>query len=308
MKKKVKLNVQLLVIDPENDFCWPGIDLDELSIEEKNTLIQYVPPDVINPGALFVPGADKDMDRLSVFIKTYRQLLDDIHATMDEHHFVDIAHPVFWVNSKGEHPGDYDFTIITAKDVKNGVWMTTNQHFQKRALEYVTKLEINGRYPLCAWPPHCRIGTWGSAVYPPLAEEFLNWEKDFAIVNYVTKGSNYWTEHYSAVQADVPDEEDMTTQLNLEDNGLIKTTEKADIVLLAGEARGHCLANTVRDIADNFDEDSIKKLHLLEDCTSDVEGFEHFGEAFINEMVPRGMQLTNTKEFTEDKFYAFKEV
>ena len=308
MKKKVKLNVQLLVIDPENDFCWPGIDLSKLEVKETETLIYHIPPDIIAQGALFVKGANEDMDRLAIFIKTYRQLLDDIHATMDEHHYVDIAHPIFWINSKGEHPGDYDFTIITAEDVRNGVWMTTNRHFQKRALKYVTNLEVNGRYPLCIWPPHCRIGTFGSAVYPPLAEEFLNWEKDFAIVNYVTKGSNYWTEHYSAVQADVPDDEDMTTQLNLEDNGLIKTVEKADIVLLAGEARSHCLANTVRDIADNFDEDSIKKLHLLEDCTSDVEGFEHFGESFIKEMVPRGMQLTNTLEFTEDKFYAFKEV
>ena len=62
MKKKVKLNVQLLVIDPENDFCWPGIDLSKLEVKETETLIYHIPSDIIAQGALFVKGADKDMD------------------------------------------------------------------------------------------------------------------------------------------------------------------------------------------------------------------------------------------------------
>jgi hypothetical protein len=33
-------------------------------------------------------------------------------------------------------------------------------------------------------------------------------------VRKVTKGENPWTEHYSAVQAEVPDDDDPRTQLN----------------------------------------------------------------------------------------------
>ena len=68
------------------------------------------------------------------------------------------------------------------------------------------------------------------------------------------------------------------------------------MILLAGEARSHCLANTVRDIANNFGEDNIKKMYLLEDCTSDVTGFEQMGKDFITEMVSRGMNLTKSTD------------
>jgi nicotinamidase-related amidase len=129
----------------------------------------------------------------------------------------------------------------------------------------------------------------------------VEWErKNFAMVIYVTKGSNLWTEHYSAVQADVPDPQDPSTNLNM---GLIETLEKADIILLAGEARSHCLANTVRDIADNFGEESVKKMVLLQDATTDVADqpgstmYADMGEKFVSDMMARGMQVSTTEEF-----------
>jgi nicotinamidase-related amidase len=128
----------------------------------------------------------------------------------------------------------------------------------------------------------------------------LEWENEFAIVDFVTKGSNPWTEHYSAVQADVPDPNDPDTQLN---QRLISTLQNADTILLSGEARSHCLANTVRDIANNFGEENIKKMVLLTDATSDVGDmpgstmFKDMGEGFVKEMTKRGMKLSTTKDF-----------
>jgi len=287
------MNIQLLIIDPQNDFCWPGI-------QNPDPVLEKMFPDIVKPGSLFVPGADKDMERLATMIARLKDKLDDIHVTLDSHHYVDIAHPVFWVNSQGQHPGDYDFTIITKDDVVNGTWRTTNPQFQQRALDYVTQLETNGRYPLCVWPPHCRIATFGYAVIPVLADQLLIWEQDFAMVDYVTKGSNLWTEHYSAVMADVPDPEDPGTQLNM---GLIETLQEADILLLSGEAKSHCLANTVIDIANNFGEENIKKMVLLEDCTSNVPDppgttlFTDASDKFVSDMVARGMQISTSTEF-----------
>jgi hypothetical protein len=60
------------------------------------------------------------------------------------------------------------------------------------------------------------------------------------------------------------------------------------------------LANTVRDIANEFvkDNDSfIRKCILLKDATSDVPGFESYGETFVKEMVARGMKITTTKDY-----------
>ena len=151
------------------------------------------------------------------------------------------------------------------------------------------------RQPLI-WPPHCLIGTPGNNVHDILRPAFQAWETSkLRTIDYVTKGSNPWTEHYSAVQADVPDPEDPSSQIN---TGLIATLERADIILVAGEAGSHCLANTVRDIANNFGDDSyVQKLVLLEDATSPVPTFEKFQEDFISEMVQKGMKIAKTTEW-----------
>jgi nicotinamidase-related amidase len=121
----------------------------------------------------------------------------------------------------------------------------------------------------------------------------MEWEQDFSRVDYVTKGHNLWTEHYSAVQADVPDAEDPTTQLNTR---LIDTLLSADQVLLSGQALSHCVANTVTDIADNFGNDNISKLVLIEDTSSPVDGFQHLADDFIKTMKARGMQTARAAD------------
>lgn len=257
--------IHLVVIDPQYDFC-----------NEK--------------GSLFVPGADEDIPRLADMVNRLGKRLDDIHVTLDSHHLVDIAHPIFWVDSNGVHPNP--FTIISVDDVSSGKWTTTNPAFLARASDYVKSLADNSRYPLCIWPPHCLIGSEGYKVHSGLYGALGKWEADcFAMVNYVTKGSNFWTEHYSAVVADVPDPSDPGTMLNTQ---FISTLQEADIILLSGEALSHCLANTVRDIADNFGAENISKFILLEDCTSSVPTFESLGEDFVTEMKARGMQVSNS--------------
>ena len=262
-------NVHLVVIDPQVDFCDPK-------------------------GNLYVAGADKDMGRLAKMIDRISSKLEDIHVTLDSHHFVDVAHPIFWKAADGSHPKP--FTIISSSDVKNGVWTPTKPSLTKRMTEYVEALEKGGKYPLCIWPPHCLIGSAGHGVFPVLFSSLVKWEEsNFALVDYVTKGSNIYTEHYSAVKSEVIDPADPTTQIN---TGLINTLMEADLIAIAGEAGSHCLANTVRDIANAFGDDSyVSKLVLLEDATSPVTGFEKFQTDFVKEMTGRGMQISNTVDF-----------
>lgn len=262
------MKIHLLVIDPQVDFCDPK-------------------------GNLYVAGADKDMERLAVMVNRLGSKLDDIHVTLDCHHLVDIAHPIFWKDANGNHPNS--FTIITMDDLRAGRFTTTVPAAMPRAMKYVESLAINGRYPLCIWPPHCLIGTPGNNIYRPLLEAIIRWEEqNIAEVDKVTKGSNPWTEHYSAVQADVPDPQDPSTMLNTR---LIQTLQEADVIAIAGEALSHCVANTIRDIADNFGDDNIKKFVLLEDCSSNVAGFEFLGEQFVKDMVARGMKISKSTEF-----------
>ena len=264
------MNVHLLIIDPQNDFCDP------------------------NTGALYVNGADQDTNRLADMIDRLGSSISDIHVTLDSHHFNDIAHPNWWRDSSGNPPGP--FTIITAADVENQVWTTAVPGLYRRSLDYVKALEANNRYPLCIWPPHCLIGTPGSAVWPRLMKSLNDWAAgEFNTIDFVTKGSNVFTEHYSAVKADVPDPLDPTTQINTR---LIDILQSADMIAIAGEASSHCVANTVRDIADAFGNDSyVKKLVFLSDASSPVTGFEQYSDSFINEMKARGMQISTTADF-----------
>ena len=261
--------IHLLVIDPQNDFVSPS-------------------------GALSVLGADKDMDRLAVMIDRLGHKLDDIHVTLDSHHTVHIAHPIFWKDSKGNHPNP--FTVITAKDVESGVWTTYMPSHYKRALEYLRALEAGGRYPHCIWPPHTLIGSEGHCVWPALYGALKRWEeKEFAVVDYVTKGSNVFTEHFSAVKAEIPDAADPSTHLN---SGFIQTLEEADELLVAGEALSHCLKFSLLDTVSSFSNpDYIKKIVLLTDAASSVTGFEKQGGDFIQDMVAKGMQVSTTVDY-----------
>ena len=264
--------IELLIIDPQVDFC-----------DKK--------------GALYVEGAEFDMERLAAMIDRIGKKISKIDVTLDCHHKIDVAHPGMWRNSEGKSPDP--FTIIESKDIKNGIWLPIYPSEIKRFIQYTESLEASGRYPLCIWPPHCLIGTEGNNVLPILAQSLDKWiDMRERNINYVSKGSNIFTEHYSAIKAEVPDPSDPTTQIDSRDAGLINSLMQADIVAIAGEAGSHCLANTVRDIANGFNDDSyIKKLVLLEDATSPVTGFETFQTDFITEMTARGMQISNTVDF-----------
>lgn len=117
---------QLLIIDPQVDFCDPS-------------------------GALYVTGADTDSTRLATFIKKSLDYIDDIRVTLGSHQPIHIAHPICWVNNRAENPNP--FTIISLEDVegKDAVWFASNPGWQKRQVEYVRALNDGGRYVLCIW-------------------------------------------------------------------------------------------------------------------------------------------------------------
>jgi len=263
-------NVHLVVIDPQMDFVDPK-------------------------GALYVKGAEKDMDRLAKFLYRAAKKIEDVHVTLDSHQLLDGAHPGFWRDSKGNPPAP--FTIISAQDIEQGKWTPFKPSLTKRMIDYAKALEKGGRYPICIWPPHCLIGSKGAAVHDGLFDSLNYWAQvNGALIDWVTKGSNIYTEHYSAVRAEVPDPDDMEgTGINTR---FIQPLMDADVIAIAGEAGSHCVANTVRDVAAEFKDDSyIKKIVLLEGCYSPVPGFEKYQDDFITDLTKRGMQIVKVEDF-----------
>lgn len=268
-------NVHLVLIDPQNDFT-----------KEKGPNGER--------GALVVPGGDGDMCRLGKFIKKNKRRIKKCSVTLDSHQKVHIAHPIAWKDKNGNRPDP--FTVITSDDVRSGKWMPFNPSLQNRFQNYVDCLKSNGRYELRIWNPHCLIATWGAAVADEVISALYEWEEDYNRVSFIPKGNNPWTEHYSAITADVPDVTDDTTKLNV---AFIDTLKDADEIVFAAEALTHCVKYTMQDIADYFGPEYIKKFTLLIDATSPVPvpGYERIVRDFLDKMTKLGMKVCKTTDW-----------
>lgn len=278
----MKSRIHLLVIDPQNDFCdLPAEYLPRLS--------------AVQPG-LPVPGAHADMQRLSAMVYRGLRGLSEISVTLDSHPHLGIERPTFWMQGDGSDMRP--FTQVLASDVRAGRYLPRNPKATARVVAYLDALEAAGRYTLMVWPVHCEVGTWGHNVHADLRRAYNAWEeREFGAVQKVAKGSNPWTEHYSALMAEVPDPTDPATQLN---RRLIDALEQADLIPVAGEAGSHCVKATVEHIADNFGQDNLKRLVLLTDCISPVTGFEQQYKDFLADMSRRGLQLSTSADFLSE--------
>ncbi len=278
----MKRNLHLLIIDPQNDFC----DLPAAYLPTNPAAdAPYAP-------ALPVTGAHADMLRVAELIKGGQNGLSEISITLDSHHRLDIAHPTFWLDGAGLAVNP--FTQISAADVRTGKYLPRDPPALPRALAYLDALEAAGRYSLMVWPVHCEIGSWGHNVHADVRVAYNAWEEaTLGIVNKVVKGTNPWTEHYSAVMAEVPDDDDPATQLN---QSFIDTLAKADRIYITGEAGSHCVKATTEHIADNFGAENIAKLVLVTDCMSAVGGFDAQYQEFVRNMVARGVQTAKAED------------
>lgn len=274
--------VTLLIIDPQNDFC----DLPD----------DWRPIDPFAGGlrapALPVAGAHDDMLRLANLIDSAGSAFTDIVVTLDSHQRYDIAHPGFWQTGTGGEVSP--FTPITAAQVRAGDFAPRDAQAMDKTLAYLDALEAAGRYTLMVWPVHCEIGSWGHNVHAAVRAAYNRWEdRHLAVATKVTKGSNPWTEHYSALQAEVPMAEDADTQLNRE---LIAKLDQAELIVIAGEASSHCVKATVEHLAQYLPSDNIGKLLLVTDAMSPVGGFEAQADAFIANMVAQGARTATCAE------------
>jgi len=275
-----KQRIHLVIIDPQNDFCdLPAVDCPVIG-------------GVRQAPALPVTGAHADLLRVAELIRAGGSGLSDISLTLDAHQRVDIAHPTFWRQGDGSAVGA--FTQIRAAEVRAGRFLPRRIDALPRVQAYLDALEAAGRYVHMVWPVHCEIGTWGHSVHAAVRAAYNDWEEaNAAVVHKVFKGSNPWTEHFSAIQAEVPDSDDADTQLNA---GFLARLAEADVVLFTGEAGSHCVRATVEHVVENWPAGELVRLVLLTDCMSAVGGFEAQYAEFLEDMRQRGLGLSSSAD------------
>lgn len=264
--------VCLLLIDVQNTFCIPGFEL-------------FV-------GGKSGNGAVEDNIRLCQFIYSNLANITEIIATMDTHLATQIFHPIFWLNSQGFHP--QPATEITYKEVAQGLWQvnpamsaivkTDYLSLQKYALYYVKKLELEEKFPLIVWPYHSMLGGIGHALVSAVEEAiFFHNIARKTQSDFVLKGNHPLTENYSVLQPEVLNDAEGKA-IAPKNTQLLQKLIDFDAIIIAGEAKSHCVAWTVADLLTQMkgiDPDLAQKVYILEDCTTPVviEGVIDFSQS-----------------------------
>ena len=251
----------LMLIDVQNTFCMPDFEL-------------FV-------GGRSGRGAVEDNIRLCEYI--YRNLgsITQITATMDTHRAMQVFHAIFFVDKDGNHPAPY--TDIHVGELQEGRWKfnpalasqfnIAPEYGQQMMIHYAEQLQKSGKYALTVWPYHAMLGGIGHALVPAVEEAlFFHTVARLSQTDIVIKGETPFTENYSVIGPEVLTGP-MDEVLGKHDQKFIQQLEECDRLIIAGQAKSHCVAWTVSDLLDDImgtDTELAKKVYLLEDCTSPV--------------------------------------
>ena len=238
--------------------------------------------DFLEGGALAVSGGKADVEKTINFINNHK--IDKIICSLDTHTKNQIFHKCYWKNSNGETPSDY--TVITAEDVRNNKWIPVGCS-KEYALEYLDYIENKGKKNLCIWPYHCLIGTTGAAIEPSLAKVVYEHDNLF-----LQKGMDLNTEMYGIIKPEYD-----TGYINLD---MLEEIQKYNEVYIAGEAKSHCVLETIKQLVEYFSEDknTLEKIIVLQDCMSSIPGFEETTEKELNELASKGIKLKNSTDIS----------
>jgi nicotinamidase-related amidase len=251
----------LLVVDVQNTFCVPGF---ELFVAGRSGT-----------------GAVEDNRRLCEFV--YRSLgsITQIVPSLDTHHAMQVFHAAWIVDERGGHPEPY--SLISAADVEAGRWRVNpavaealgleQEYAERHLVHYTRKLAEGGKYELTVWPYHALLGGIGHALVSAVEEAiFFHCLARCSRPAFQVKGEHALTEHYSMLGPEVTEGPD-GDGLGGQNTALIEQLLGFDAVVVAGQAKSHCLAWTIDDL---LSEDDVRehalaeRTYLLEDCTSPV--------------------------------------
>jgi nicotinamidase-related amidase len=143
---------------------------------------------------------------------------------------------------------------------------------ERHLAHYTRRLAEGGKYDLTIWPYHAMLGGIGHALVSAVEEAvFFHGIARASQPDFQVKGDNPLTEHYSMLGPEVTEGPDGDS-LGRKNAELIEKLLTFDAVVVAGQAKSHCLAWTIDDLLEDeaAGEHLAERTYLLEDCTSPV--------------------------------------
>lgn len=270
------------------------------STEDKRSIVLLlvdVQIDFVHPdGALSVPGAVEDTRRIIEWIYHHVEEITTISASLDSHIPIQIFSPTWWIDDDGLHPTP--FTVITSEDVRSGRWKPLYE--QEWSVQYVERLEEMSRKQLMIWPYHTLLGTPGHNLVPALYEAIAyHASARQSPPVFLTKGMIPETEHYSIMEPEVKVPDKPHGGLNTD---FLNMLARYDRVYIAGQAKSHCVLETVSSMMRYFAHTPaiINKLRVIRDAMSSVAHPEIDFDAMADETFARfesaGLKLVNTTD------------
>ncbi len=260
--------------------------------DEQKVILLLVDPQVDfihKDGALSVPGAVADTRRTIEWLYRNINQVTAIAASLDSHTPLQIFYPTWWIDENGHPPAPY--TAITAEDVREGRWQPLIEPEWSR--QYVEILEAQSKKVLMIWPYHTMIGTPGQAITPALYEAIAyHAGARGAQPTFLNKGFIAKTEHYSLLEPEVKVPEARLGELN---TGFLDMLAGYDLIYVAGQAKSHCVLETVTSFMRYFQgqSDIIERTRFLMDCTSSVQhpdiNFEAIATEALETFARQGM-------------------
>jgi nicotinamidase-related amidase len=251
----------LVAVDVQNTFCIPAFEL-------------FV-------GGRSGTGAVDDNRRLCEFLYGNLDTITQIVPTLDTHQAMQVFHAIWLVDADGRHPDPY--TLVSADDAESGRWRVDDvvarsvgldpEYAQRHLLHYTRELEASGKYNLTIWPYHAMLGGIGHALVPAVEEAiFFHSVARRSQPDFQQKGHSPLTEHYSVLGPEVTRGADGEL-LGEPNTPLLEELLGFDAVVIAGQAKSHCVAWTIDDLLTSRlrgERRLAEKVYLLEDCTSPV--------------------------------------
>ena len=287
--------VCLLAVDVQNTFCIPDF---ELFVAGRSG-----------------SGAVDDNRRLCEFV--YRNLgtITQVFPSLDTHDATQVFHAIWLVDEQGNHPEPY--SVVSADDVASGRWSVNTaaiealgidpSYAERHLAHYTERLAEGGKYDLTIWPYHAMLGGIGHALVSAVEEAvFFHGIARQSPPDFQVKGNNPLTEHYSMLGPEVTDGPD-GDRLGGKNADLIAKLLGFDAVVVAGQAKSHCMAWTIDDLLEDPDvrERLAERTYLLEDCTSPVAvpgvvDYTEHADAAFERYASAGMNLVRSDRPMEE--------